>query len=317
VDLGLWKVEGEWLALEAANRRRARPENSWRIPGAQVRVLATVDRDVALRARREMELALIDLRRVFGAEPPLPIDVLVLRDEEQYDRFAFGAPDGRRPPSSASRLHFIHSAFLAESWFERVERQLEHRGVGVCYVDVLFPFGERYGAHSARLAAGLSYVEALDPSPKAVRRALASGGPGPDFLGAFEAEKQLPAWLRYGGAVYAERFYDDARVGTEGDRWWTRRWSLENLAAAGGWRGMKEVLAFPIDPDDRSGSRKLLIEAGLVVAFLVDGGCAPLEEAHARLTRRLAAGRGIRAELAALEGALLAHEPELAAFAGW
>lgn len=316
-DLGLWKVDGEWLELAAANRRRARPEAPWRIPGPLVRVIATVDRDVALRARIEMERALDELVRLFGVEPQLPLEVLVLRDEEQYDLFAFGAPDGRRPPASASRLHFVHSAFLAESWFERVDRQLQYRGAGVCYYDPFFPHGERYGVHSARLALGFSFVEALDPSPKAVRRALTNNGPGADFLQAFLAEKQLPAWLRYGGPVYAERYYRDPSVIEGGDPFWTRRWSLENLAAAGGWRGMAEVLAFPLDADDRAGARKLLIEAGLVVAFVLDGGCAPVAEAHSRLRTRIAAGRASRSDFAALETALLASEAELRAFAGF
>lgn len=317
MDLGLWKVEGDWLELPAANRRRARPEAPWQIPGAQIRVIATVDRDVALRARDEMERALDDLRLVFGAEPQLPLNVLVLRDEEQYDRFAFGAPDGRRAATSSSRLHFVHSAFLAESWFEKVERQLEYRGMGVCYYDPLFPHGERYGVHSARLAAGFSYVEALDPSPKAVRKAQTAGAPGLDFLGAHRAEKQLPDWLRYGGAVYAERYYRDPIVAEDGDPFWTRTWSLENLAAAGGWRGLKQVLAFPLDADDRAGARKLLIEAGLVVSFLVDGDCAPVKEAHEQFKRRMISGRLSRSDLSALEDALLAHEEELRAFAGF
>ena len=317
VDLGLWRVEGEWLSLAAADRRHARPSAPWRIPSGEIRVIATVDREVALRARREMERALVDLRRVFGTEPVLPIDVLVLRDEEQYDRFAFGAPDGRRPATSATRLHFIHSAYLAESWFERVDRKLVYSGMGVCYFDPLFPFGERYGVHSARLAAGFSFVEALDPSPKAVRRALTAGGPTPEFAAEHAAEKQLPAWLRYGGAVYAERFFEDTTVAEGGDRWWTRKWSLENIAAGGGWRGLKEVLEFPINPDERDGSRKLMIEAGLVVAFIVDGGCAPVVEAHNRVTQRLATGRFSRSDFQDLEAALLAHEGELNTFAGW
>src|SRR5690606_5885261 len=112
---------------------------------------------------------------------------------------------------------------------ERVENQLLYRGMGACYYDPLFPHGERYGVHSARLALGFSFVEALDPSPKAVRRALTTGGPGADFLQAFLSEKQLPAWLRYGGPVYAERYYRDPTVAEGGDPFWTRRWSLENL----------------------------------------------------------------------------------------
>lgn len=316
VDLGLWPVAGQWLPLPEADHRHALPVRPWVLPGPDVTVLATVDREVAERAREHVEAALPDLRRVFGVEPPPPLEVLVLRDEEQYDSHAFGSPDGSRRPTSSSRLHRVHSAFLAEADFRRVDRRLEHRALGVCYYDPLIPYGEKYGLHSARLAAGYSFVEALDPSPDAVKEALSEGGPGPDFLTEFEAEKRLPAWLRHGGPVYAERFFRDPSVTGEGDPYWARAWSLANLAAAGGWRGLEEVLAFPIDPDAREDSRKLLIEAGLVVAFLVDSSCTPVRQAHARFLEQLASGRLTAKDVRELEEALLAHEDDLLRFAG-
>jgi hypothetical protein len=241
-----------------------------------------------------------------------------MRDEEQYDRFAFGDPDGRRPAAHAGRLHVIHSAFFAESWFPLEDGKREFRGVGVCTWDPLVPYGDLYGVHSARLAIGLAYVDALDPSPKAVRQGLAKG-PGGDFYAAYQAEKVLPAWLRYGGAVYAERYFHDDTVeegAEDGDPWWARAWSLGNPQERGGLRPLADVFAFALDPDDRADGLKLYIESGLLVAFLVDGGCAPASEALAAFRAALAGGRVKPSHWRALEEALVAHERELRAFAG-
>ena len=315
VDEGLWWVDGEWLDLRRADRRHASIDRMWRIPGAEVLLYSTADRAVSLRAMHEMARALVDLRRVFGTEPVLPLRVGLLREEEQYDRFAFGDPDGRRLATHAGRLHVVHSAFFAESWFPRVEGKREFAGLGVCIWDNRVPNGDAYGVHAARLAVGLSFVEALDPSPQAVRKAQ-NAGPGPDYYAAYQAEKKLPAWLRWGGAVYAERYFEDTTVAPDGDRWWARNWSVDNLRNRGGLRDLKEVFAFQLDPDDRDGSLKLLLEAGLVVAFLVDGQCAPVSAEHAAFRKGMAAGR-VQAKLAtAMAEAVMAHEKELRAFAG-
>lgn len=313
VDAGLWLVDGEWLDLAEADRRHARLDSMWHIPGAEILLHTTTDRSVALRAMREMRLALDDMRRVFGAEPILPLPVCLLRDEEQYDRLAAGDPDGRRGPAHAGRLHVVHSAFFAESWFIGTGDDLEFNGMGVGYWDTLVPDGDLYGVHAARLAAALSCVDALDPSPKAIRKAAAEG-PGRGYHDAFFAEKRLPAWLSMGAAVYAERYFHDDSV-TEGDPWWARRWSLDNLRARGELRPLEEILRFDLDPDDRDDGLKLLLEAGLVVAFVVDGDCDAVRERHLELQRALLARRPVAKPIAALTEAIGLHEDELRAFA--
>jgi hypothetical protein len=315
VDEGMWWVDGEWLDLAQANRRHASVDALWRIPSAEVLLHSTADREVSLRAMREMARALVDLGKVFGVEPVLPLRVGLLRDEEQYDRFAFGDPDGRRLANHAGRLQVVHSAYFAESCFRRVARKWEYLGMGVCYWDTRIPNGDAYGVHAARLAAGLSYVDAIDPSPNAVKKALASG-PGPEHYAAYEAEKKLPAWLRWGGAVYAERYFQDTTVGPDGDPWWTRKWSLDNLQQRGGLRPFEQIIAFQLQPDDREDALKMYIEAGLLVAFLVDGNCAPVTAEHAALKKALAAGRVDAQRVTALTEALRAHWNELRAFAG-
>jgi hypothetical protein len=312
-DDDLWRVDGEWVDLAVANRRHARLDAMWHVPSREVLLHTTVDRDVALRAFEPMGRAVEDLRCVLGAVPPLPLEVTLLRDEEQYDRLAFGAPDGRRPPIESAPLHLVHHAFLADAWFPRVDRKRVFRGMGVAYWDRLAPGGDLYGVHAVRLAVGFSYVEALDPSPLAVRDALVDG-PGPDHHQRFEAEKALPRWLRLGAAVYAERYFQDDTVPEDGDPWWARHWSQENLDARGGLRGLTEVLECRIDPTDRDDGQRRLLEVGLVVAFVVDGGCAPVRAAHAELKRALAAGRLQREHVGALTRAVIENEDALRRF---
>jgi hypothetical protein len=315
LDEGRWLVDGEWLDLATADRRHASIDSPWHLSSREVLLHSTAPRAVALRALEPMGRALEDLVKVFGAEPALPIEVFLLRDEEQYDRFAFGDPDGRRRATEGMRMHLVHSAYFAESWFARVRGKPAFRGMGVTFWDPLAPNGDAYGVHSARLAFGLSFVEALDPSPKAVKKALAAGaGPGEEYPQAYQAEKLLPAWLRWGGAVYAERFFRDDSVGEGGDPWWARTWSKDNLAQRGGLRPLAEVLALRIDPEDRDDGLRRLLEAGLLVSFVVDGGCAPVAAAHAELKRALAAGSLRKAQVEALTQALVANEAALRAY---
>jgi len=315
VDNGLWRVEGEWLDLAQANQRHSAIDAMWRIPTSEIVLYTTTDREVGLRAIEHMGRALDDLRRVFGAEPQLPLAVAMMRDEEQFDRFAFGDPDGRRRAAHAGRLQTIDYGFVAESWFPPSEGRRTFRGVGVGYWDAFIPNGDLYGVHSARLACGLAYAEALDPSPKAVQ-GVGTGAPKPGYYEAYQAEKRLPAWLHYGGAVYAERFFRDPTVAVDGDAWWARKWSLDNLHGLGELDSLNDVFAFQLNPDDRNKSRKLLLEAGLVVAFLVDGGCEPATAALTEFQHALVANRMSPKVVAALTAAVAAHEAELKKFAG-
>ena len=91
--------------------------------------------------------------------------------------------------------------------------------------------------------------------------------------------------------------------------------SLENLKSRGGMRELSAVLAFRLDPDEREDALKLLLEAGLVVAFVVDGECAPVTEVHAAFKKSLASGQVGARHVTALTEAVVAHEQELRAFA--
>ena len=79
---------------------------------------------------------------------------------------------------------------------------------------------------------------------------------------------------------------------------------------------MKEIFAFELNPEDRSDAQKLQIEAGLLVAFLVDGDCGPVKAAHGRLKVQLAGGRLSAKTIQDLEAAISDNAPALRAFAG-
>ncbi|MCA9002203.1 MAG: hypothetical protein KDB61_09780, partial [Planctomycetes bacterium] len=322
VDAGLWRVDGEWVSLAEANRRHAQIDHMWVIPGAEIWVHTSADRGVALTALQHMTRALWDMRRVLGVEPVLPLQVAILRDQDQYDRFAFGAVDGRRRAFHAGRTQVIHHGYFAESRFVREDGERIFGGMGVGYWEAQSQYGSLYGVHSARLAAGLAYVEGIDPSPKAIRKATGPKGIDEEYYPRYRSEKRLPEWLRYGAAVFAERYFYDKSVEESEqtvpppDPWWARKWSLENLASRGKLRSLDELFQFPLNPEDPHDGQTLLIEAGLLVSFMLDGDCEPVKQAHQEFRQALVEGRTKPSHIAALEKALRDNEAALRKYAG-
>ncbi len=321
-DAGLWLVDGEWMGLAEANRRHSKLNHMWTIPGAEIWVHSSADRVEALTAQHHMTRALWDMRRVFGVEPVLPLEVAILRDQEQYDRFAFGAIDGRRPAYHAGRTQVIHHGYFAESRFVREGKRQVFAGMGVGYWEAQSEYGALYGVHSARLAAGLAYVEGIDPSPKAIRKVTGSKGVNSEYYGRYRSEKKLPEWLRIGGAVFAERYFFDKTVDTTvksdpaPDPFWARTWSLGNLASRGKMRSLDELFAFKLDPENPYDGQTLLIEAGLLVSFMLDGECEPVTKAHQAFRQALSDGRMKPSHIKAMEAAIRANESTLRAYAG-
>lgn len=321
VKNGLFPMMSEWCDLAQANRRHTRIDSPWVIPTAFATIQATTDRSTAIAALVNMARTIPDLERALGLVPPLPLDVILARTEEQADRLAFGAPDGRHAPLHGAGRHVIYGGYFAERRFERDGSKFvfDGAGVGVWNAEVLH--GDAFGVHSARLAYALSWVDAIDPGPKA-SKAARKNGPGADFLSEREAEKRLPAWLTWGAAVYAERFYRDTsidlKVTPDADPWWTRAWSISNLKAAGGLGEIAEVFKVNMDPAEPKKARLQLLRAGSLVAFILDGNCGPVREAHAALKMALVeAGLDgpIDPQLASdLEDAIRAHEAALRAF---
>lgn len=320
---GLVPVGDEWCVIDQANRRHTRLDTPWIIPTPFATLHATTDRHTAVAALVNMARTIPDLERALGVVPPLPLDVIVTRTEEQADRLAFGAPDGRRAPLHGAGRHVIYGGYFAERRFERDGSKYVYdgAGVGVWNADVLH--GDAFGVHSARLAYALSWVDAIDPCPKANKGARKKG-PGPEFLAEREAEKRLPPWLTFGAAVYAERFYRDTSIDLEAtpdaNPWWTRAWSISNMKDAGGLGDLDAAFEVKMDPAEAKKARLQLLRAGALVAFVLDGTCAPVQEAHAKLKAGLVEA-GLDGSLdpklvQELEDTIRAHEKELRAFLG-
>jgi hypothetical protein len=320
---GLFPIDGDWCDLALANRRHTRLDNPWIIPTAFAKIHATTDRSTAIAALVNMAAAIPDLERALGVVPPLPLDVVLARTEEQADRLAFGAPDGRFAPLHGAGRHVLYGGYFAERRFGRDRSKFVYDGAGVGTWNAEILHGDAFGLHSSRLAYALSWVDAVDPSPKAAK-AAAKNGPGADFLSELEAEKRLPAWLAWGTAVYAERFFRDTKIDLEktpdADPWWARAWSLSNLKDAGGLGEMAEVFEVHLDPAEAKKARLQLLRVGTLMAFVLDGNSEPVRTAHAALKAGLVeAGIGGTLDpqlIRDLEEAIVASEAELRAFVG-
>lgn len=129
----------------------------------------------------------------------------------------------------------------------------------------------------------------------------------------------MPLWFRYGGATYAERYFNDSLVKSGENTHWAKDWSVQNIPARGGLRPLEDLFAFNLTPEGGPDSEKMINEIGLVTAFIVDGNCAPVVEKHIALQAALEDGKDAEAvgdAAMALPAAVIAHETELRKFAG-
>jgi len=276
VDQGLWKCGEEWLSLEDANAYHRQLDSWWRIPGERFELWSTCDRDLAQKALLHMDIAYRDLARIFGVhliERPV---VLVLRSPAQYAEFSRGE-EGSFGKNMLG-LDSLSGAYFADLWV----KDGKFVGAGVAFWNRDDPTEDRFGSLWARHAAGQSFVEAIDSSPEARAKLEAEGRMS--FAQAFWGEKLVPGWLRWGAATYVERYFVDGFVAPGEDPLWTRKWSIENIQRLGGLGELDDLFDFRISPDDRDESLRLMNASGLLVAFMIDGDCAPVKKAHNRLT---------------------------------
>jgi hypothetical protein len=317
LEKGLWKCGADWLTLDLADEYHASAFQWWKLPADHFVIWATCRRETALEAVGEMERAYADLVRIFGLHTPVKPTVVVLNSATQYSDFASGnvQPDF---VAELEGLSSVHGAFFADGWFDPEEGTF--LGAGVSYWDVTKDADNRFGPLWARHAAGQSYVDAIDPSP--------------DFAGAvrnrqqvkpedFWAEKKIPRWLRYGAAAYVERYFVDNLVGAGGDPYWVKKWSVQNILQKGGLDPIDAIVAFRVTVDDIPTSQKLYNEAGLIVAFMVDGKCEPVMKAHGEFKGVLKSAladprqsKDLEKAVKALVKSIQENEDKLAAFAG-
>ncbi|MEZ6017408.1 MAG: hypothetical protein R3F49_20005 [Planctomycetota bacterium] len=285
--------------------------------------------DLAQRARAAIEGVPGNIERALGLVPRGSARLVVLGSLGEYNTFAAGDPALGRAPTERSGSSATHYAYFADAWLEWAGPQRVFRGTGVC----VFELGDgRLGAFApfaARHAAALAMLEMLDPSPRALADATFGAG-GALALGDYWREKRLPRWIHMGAAMYCERFFVDPDAA---DPEWARRWALENV-----WRqrgrapldaqDLERALRCALDGAAPDESNLTLQLAGLVMAFVLDGDCAPVRAAHQDLVaamraldrepdaaRRRALDGGVRAAARTLEGALLASSAALDRFA--
>ncbi len=315
---GMWKCGDQWLSLADADVYHSEIDTWWRIPGDRFHMYTTVDRDVALqKVKRELDFAYDELVRVYGTKPEQPVIVIVFRDQKQYSEYAGGSQTASRPNTDALGFSSLHHAYYADSAVDPANGAFLNAGAG--YWDASSDTGNRWGVHSVRHALGQSFGEALDPSSKVLQRAKKTQMRPEQFWDAFYDEKLVPRWFRYGAATYAERYYRDNTVGIGGDPLWARKWSAKNIADRGGLRQLKQVFDFRLTLDEIPDSEKLINEAGLVVAYAMDGGNAAVGEKLKKFQAAVTARKDKKsvAEAAkALEAEILKNEAELKKFGG-
>lgn len=314
VEKGLWKCGDAWLPVIEADEFHSEVDHWWRIPFERFHIYTTCERDVVIqKVKPQLENAYDDLVRAYGRKPERPIVVIVLRNGDQYSNFADGDEDAQREGTDALGLSSVHHAYFAEAAYAPTEEN-KVLGVGVGYWDTSTKDGNSWGVHSVRHALGQSFAEALDPSPKTIAKdaktPLKNG-----FWPAFYDEKSIPKWFRYGAAAYAERYFREDGVK---EPLWARKWSIGSIQAHGGLRQLEQVLDFNLTSEGDKDSAKLINEAGLVVAFLLDGGNAAVGGALKKFQDALASKdkRAVGDAAKLLEADILKHEADLKKFAG-
>ena len=313
---GLWKCGDAWLDNAAADAYHADATRPWFVQSEHFVIAATVDRRRVEWCKWYADKTWPDLVRLFGVTPgtrPTVIDMLddkkpglvVLRDLAQYNKLAAGA--------ESEGFSSLHYAFFADARFDDSVKPAAFDGFGAAYWDDTTKESSAFGQHAIRHAAAHSFVEAIDPSWKALGDVAM--GTQARTMAPFWAEKKIPRWLRYGAASYVERWFLDPDVGEDGDPQWARKWARAALKKDGGLRDIAKVFEFKLTIADVPSSSRLIHEAGLLTAFVLDGGDKNVQRAHEALKQALVSGVPTAAAVAELQKALLAAKAAITAFA--
>jgi hypothetical protein len=305
---GLWKCGDQWLALADADKYHAEYAQRWKIPSGHFVLHTTCARETAKKVLYESEEARKLVDRVLGRTPAGPVMLVVLRSLEQYNDFANSKLDGNAELTGFSSLH---GAFFAEILGSALNQGFA--GAGVACWDASDNKQSQWAPMFVRYAAAHALVEALDPSPKALA-SLAGNTQEKNPARVYWSEKQLPEWLRYGIAGYADAMRRDT---DSKDPEQLRKFAIGHyIANRGGFDPLEKVFAMELTLDDQPNSEKLIFEAGLVVAFIIDGKCAPVVEKHAAFKDALKSGKDVKKAAQALETAITKNDDAWRKFAG-
>lgn len=318
IDKGLWKCGDKWLTLDEANAFHRDLYKWWRIPAEHYWLYTTQDRAVALeKYKPTLDHAWDDLIKVVGFEPAKKPIVVLLRDKEQYSQFAAGDDGEDFPDTDGRGLSSWSNAYFSENAVYPLGGEPMLAGIG--FWDPNEKDGDKWGIHAARRALGLAFADALDPSVKALEKWKKTKKYERDYLQEFHDEKRIPEWFRQGVASYVERYYIDVTVAVGGKTRWAREWSVENIVNKGGLRSLKQLMDPKFMLKTGDDAPKVTNELGLMIAFAVDGGCAPVTEKFKVVQEALKTNKNkkeIGADLQALADEIMKQETELRKFAG-
>ncbi len=318
---GLIKAGDEWMTNEAAAEFHSHIGQWWTIPGQHFIAATTTAWNTGAAAVANADSIYGEMVRIFGKQiEGEKLEFLVLNSLEQYNNMAGGNQELQIPTSEASGFSSMHYAFFADALFDGFFTGVEgeapipvYKGTGVAYWDTNDPALAPWGPFSVRNAAAHAYMERIDPSWGAVAQVLANQQQLQPNV--FWSEKSIPLWLRYGAAAYVERYMKGQN---DGNPWELRDWAIEMVAGKGGVRALEQLLAFELDPANAEEGGKMMMEAGAVVSFMMDGDCAPVRQAHAAFKAALRSGDSAKAKEAgaALTQALIDNEAQLKTYLG-
>lgn len=278
IDKGLWKCGEQWLSEADANAYHSDFHQWWVIPTDHFTLMTTCAREDAKKIALAVDDTYRDLVRIFGTNPVGKPHLLVLNSIDQYNVWAGGDEGLGINPTESTGWSSANSTFFADAW---IDEERNFKGAGVTYWNAADENDVRFANHWVRHAAAQSFIEALDPSPEACSDLKTSSSPRmEDFVRDFWDEKVLPSWLRFGAATYVERYYLDRFAD---DKLWVRNWSVGNILNKGGLDPIGTILSFKIDLGSQEGAdsaAKMFNEAGLLLAFALDGKNADVKKAH-------------------------------------
>lgn len=312
-----WKCGEEWVDMAKANEFHSKIEQSWELVGEHFEVWTTCDWEGGNFARWHADKTHAELVRLFGVEPKTKPHFFVLNSLQQYNQAS-----GAQPILIESEgLSSLHGAYFADAFYDTSANPPRYLGCGVSYWDRKDPKIASWGPYWLRWAAAQSFVDAIDPSWSAIAEWVSADARGDfaNYPGPFWSEKKIPRWLRYGAASYVERFMKNPEAAAGADPWDMRAFACAEIKKAGGLSKLDDVFAFKLDVKDTPGSTRLYQEAGLLVAYLLDGAANDKELAEKHKAFQTALKSGSKADVAtaatALQKALAKHERDIKKFA--
>ena len=314
----LWKCGDEWVDMAKANEYHAKVGQQWELEGEHYVVWTTCDWEGGNAARWYADKAYPELVRLFGVEPARKPRFIVLNSLAQYNEVSGGNPPILPESEGISSLH---GAYFADVAIDLSQKPPLYLGAGVSFWDRKDDKLRGWGPYWLRWASAQSYVEAIDPSWATVADRIAGAGSNDLPTAApFWAEKRIPRWLRYGAASYVERYMKNPEAAQGADPWDLRAFAFGEIKKAGGLHKLDEIFAFTLDVNQAENSTRLYHEAGLVVAYLLDGaeGDKKLAEALQTFQKALKSGtkKDVTEAAGALQKELAGHEAKIKAFAG-